>query len=75
MGRHYAYAELTDAEWAVVCKRARREGLTMSNYVRRCINAVALQEGDESMLLEERCSGRRSTAPLANSTRLNGRRV
>lgn len=75
MSQHYAYAKLTDEEWAVVRKRARREGLTMSNYVRRCINAVALEEGDESMLLEERCSGRRSTVPLANSTRLTERQV
>lgn len=56
----YIYASVTDAEYLAVSARAKFEGLSMSNYLRRCINAVALEEGDEAILVEERTSGRRS---------------
>lgn len=56
--RYYAYALLTSAEFLVVRGRAKREGLSMSNYVRRCLNSVALEEGDDSLLLDEKQWGR-----------------
>jgi hypothetical protein len=57
-GRHYAYADLTEAEYAYLKACATREGLTVSNYVRRCVNSLWLEEGrDDAPLLEECTSG------------------
>jgi len=57
--RHYAYAPCTDAEYAQVKARAQREGPSVANYVRRCINSVWLEEGDDAPLLAELSVGRR----------------
>lgn len=54
VGRHYAFAECSDAEYAVLKAQADKAGLRISDYVRRCINSVWLEEGDDIPLLEER---------------------
>jgi hypothetical protein len=48
-------------EHAIVTARAQREGLTMSDYIRRGINALALEEGDDAPLVEEKERRRRVT--------------
>jgi len=59
-GRHYAYANCSEEEYQIILARANRDGLTVSDYVRRCINGALLEEGDNVQLLEERGgSGRR----------------
>lgn len=55
-GLHYAYARLTDAEYAIVRRLADRDGLSVSDYVRRCINSVLIEEGDDVPLLAEKRS-------------------
>jgi hypothetical protein len=58
-GRHFAYAMLSTAEYAVVKGQAARAGLSVSDYVRRCINSMLLEEGDDDIpLLEERRKSR-----------------
>jgi hypothetical protein len=51
--RCVVYAECSEAESAVVKQFARREGMTISDFVRRCINAWLLEEGDDVPLLTE----------------------
>jgi len=52
--RHYAYALCrTDAEYALVVSAARAEGLSVSNFVRRCINHYLLAVDEDAALLEE----------------------
>ena len=51
--RHYAYAELTDQEFVVAKAAARAAGLTMSDFVRRCINSYLLEGGEDVPLLQE----------------------
>lgn len=66
--RHFAYAELTDAEFVVVRAAAQREGLKISDFVRRCVNGYFLDQGDDGPLLDER--GTREPRPtLPRSTR------
>lgn len=62
-GRHFAYAPLSVEEYALVRRKATEAGLTVADYVRRCINSMLLEEGDEGLLLRER---RRSTKDEAN---------
>lgn len=54
MGRHYAYALCDDAEYEVIRVQAKKAGLSVSNYVRRAVNSLLLEEGDDVPLLEER---------------------
>ena len=63
--RHYAYARVTDAEYHVLRAVAQKEGLSISNFVRRCVNSYLLELGDDVALLEERQSGRLSLQPLS----------
>jgi len=54
-GRHYAYARVSDAEYAVLKARATAAGLSISNYVRRAINSLWLEEDNEDgPLLDEK---------------------
>lgn len=52
-GKHYAYAPVTDAEYAVLKAIAKKDGLSISNFVRRCINSYLLELGDDVPLLAE----------------------
>ena len=65
-GRAVLWVECSVDEGAAVRQRARAAGLTISNYLRRCINAVLLEEGDDSPLLEERSPGRPGARSAAN---------
>jgi hypothetical protein len=58
---HYAYAQLTDVEYAWLSRIAQREGLSMSNFVRRCVNNYLLDEDDNAPLLLELVKGRPRT--------------
>jgi hypothetical protein len=49
--RHHAYAEVTPEEFALVRQLAHREEVTVSNFVRRCINSVILEAGDDAIPL------------------------
>ena len=51
--RHYAYAYCDEREYEIVKRFAQREGLSISDFVRRCINAWLLEEGDDIPLLVE----------------------
>ena len=61
-GQHLAYAKLTRAEYAVLKRKADEAGLTISDYVRRCINSLWLEEGDDVPLLLERRKSPREIA-------------
>ena len=57
--RRQLFAEVSDAEYALVRDLARREGVTLANYIRRCVNSVILETGDDSIpLLSEKEQGR-----------------
>lgn len=56
--RRQLFAEVSDAEYALVRDLARREGVTLANYIRRCVNSVILEAGDEVPLLKEKEQGR-----------------
>jgi hypothetical protein len=52
--RHYAYACCKDdREYALVVGAATAEGLSVSNFVRRCINAYLIELSEDGPLLEE----------------------
>lgn len=51
--RHYAYAACTAAEHAVIRRFAEREKLSISDFVRRCVNGFLIEEGDDVPLLSE----------------------
>lgn len=62
--RHYAYAVLTDAEHAVIKTLATKDGLSMSDFVRRCVNSYLLELGDDiPLLVEKEQAPRRATRP------------
>jgi hypothetical protein len=50
---HYVYARVNAAEFAAAKKAARARGLSMSNFVRRAVNGLLLDEGNDPILLEE----------------------
>lgn len=53
--RHHAYALCTAEEYDMVKAQAAREQLSLSDYVRRCINGAILEQGDDTVpLLRER---------------------
>ena len=56
--RRQLFAEVSDAEYALVRDLARREGVTLANYIRRCVNSVILEAGDDVPLLAEKEQGR-----------------
>lgn len=61
--RHYAYTVLTDAESELVKGLAARDGISVSDFVRRCINNTLAEEGDDVPLLKDRApQGRRPGA-------------
>lgn len=49
--RHFAYADLTEEEHAVVKRFAQREGLSVADFVRRCVNAYLLEVSDDDVPL------------------------
>lgn len=53
--RRTIYARVSDEEFVFLYTKARQEGLTMSDYVRRAINSMLLEEGDERLLTEQGC--------------------
>lgn len=56
--KHYAYAPLSEAEYAIVTQEARRDGLSIADFVRRCINSYLLELGDDVPLLAEQAERR-----------------
>ncbi len=50
--RHYAYAPLSDAEYAVVKTLARRDGQTIADFIRSCLNDRLAEEGADVLLVE-----------------------
>ncbi len=50
----YVFAQLREDEYDLVRARARRANLTISNYLRHCINAVLREEGDDTPPLAQR---------------------
>lgn len=58
VARHYAYARVTDDEYVVIQVQAKKAGLSVSDYVRRAVNNLLLEEGDDVPLLAERRSDR-----------------
>jgi len=51
--RHYAYAFCSEREYAVIKHFAAKEGLSISDFVRRCVNGYLLEQGDDVELLTE----------------------
>jgi hypothetical protein len=74
--KHFAYAQVSDAEYAVLKAIAQRDGLSISNFVRRCVNSYLLELGDDVPLLEEQAPGgvrpRRSTGNVSATRRVGG---
>lgn len=52
-GRHFAYADLSDAEFAVVRAAADAEHLTIADFVRRCVNNYLVELSEDGLLLAE----------------------
>lgn len=52
-GKHYAFAAVTEAEYDVIKALAKKDQLSISNFVRRCINGYILECGDAVPLLDE----------------------
>lgn len=50
--RHYAYALLSDAEYAEIKRLADRDGHSIADFVRSCINDRIAEESDTTPLLE-----------------------
>jgi predicted GIY-YIG superfamily endonuclease len=53
----HVYASVSQDEHARVKAHAQKAGLTMSDYVRRCINAWWFEEDETVILLEEKGNG------------------
>jgi len=51
--RHYAYAFCSEREYAVIKRFATKEGLSISDFVRRCVNGYLVEQGDDVELLTE----------------------
>ncbi len=56
MKHHAIYANVSAAEHALVVNRAARAGLSISDYVRRAVNALLLEESEDGPLLAEKRS-------------------
>ncbi len=56
--RHYAYAVVSPAEYAVLTAQAKKDGLSIADFTRRCINSYLLELGDDVPLLEEQADHR-----------------
>jgi hypothetical protein len=54
----HVYAQVSETERDRVREQAALEGLTVSNFVRRCINAYLVDIDDGGLLLEECTQGR-----------------
>lgn len=52
--RYVVYADCTLAEHEVIKAQAKKDGLSISDWVRRCVNTYLLELGDDVPLLEER---------------------
>lgn len=50
---HYVYARCTATEYELIEKLAAKEHLTVSDFVRRCVNGYLLDQGDDVLLLRE----------------------
>jgi hypothetical protein len=55
--RHYAYAQLSDVEYEVLKAAARKENLSISDFVRRCVNSYLLELDEDTPLLQEQETG------------------
>lgn len=56
--RSYAYAACTKEEYAIVKRFAEQDRLSVSDFVRRCINSYLLEvSGDDVPMLKEMRSG------------------
>ncbi len=51
--RHHIYARVSNKEYETVSRLANRDSLSIANFMRRCVNAVLLEEGLEEELLIE----------------------
>jgi DNA invertase Pin-like site-specific DNA recombinase len=51
--RHIVAARLTRAELEAVIAAAAGEGVSVSNFIRRCINGALLESGDDQVLLRD----------------------
>lgn len=70
MKRYHAYAQVSEAEYALIVAQAKAEGLTIADFVRRCINAALLEQGDDVPLLTEK-GAMRATSPCADNNHQN----
>lgn len=68
-GKHYVYAQVSASEVALLKTIAQRDGLSLSNFLRRCINGYLLELGDEDLpMLEERTRPGRAGRPKTTTT-------
>lgn len=56
--RRVIYAECTEREHAEVLKFVRQEGLTVSDFIRRCVNSYLVEVSEDSGLLAEMTADR-----------------
>lgn len=59
-GRHYLYTEVNEREYATLRRLALRDGISVANVIRRCVNATLHEEGLDHELFEERARGNTS---------------
>lgn len=55
-GRHYLYTEVNEREYATLRRLAARDGISVANVIRRCVNAALHEEGLDDELFSERVS-------------------
>lgn len=54
--RFVVYSHVSECEHAFIQSEAKRAGLSVSDYVRRAINTMLLEESDDLPLLAEKRS-------------------
>ncbi len=55
--KHFVvYANVSEVERGIVADEAAKEGISLSDFVRRCINSYLLEQGDDVPLLAEKRS-------------------
>ncbi len=55
--KHFVvYANVSEVERGIVAGEAAKEGISLSDFVRGCINSYLLEQGDDVILLAEKRS-------------------
>ena len=67
--RHYAYANVTAEEYAVIRRFAERDGQTIADFVRSCINDRIAEEDESLAWVAQPAEAPTSEKPLGKARR------